>query len=294
MPVNEIVCIGGACIDRKYHVLAQARPGTSNPARAQIGFGGVARNVAENLARLGVNVALITALGNDQNAAALLHHTKLAGVDASRIIRNATFPTSEYAAVIGTGGELLIGAAETRAIDAMQIEDLQERWSGVAASRWVFVDCNVPEHVLAWCIERARGSGVRVAIDAVSEAKVQRLPQDLSGIDLLILNEMEARASTTAGARAVIVTRGSQGLLVNGSVQLPAVSANCVDVTGAGDALAAGVLYALLRGDDLIDAARIGALCAALTIESPASVRPDLSPALLDSQRQRLEACTVT
>jgi pseudouridine kinase len=292
--VTQVACIGGACIDRKYQVLAHALPGTSNPARAQLAFGGVARNVAENLTRLGVQSALVTAVSNDQNGTALLHHAERAGIDVHLTLRNSAHPTSEYAAIIGADGDLLIGVSDMRAIDAIRIEDMEERWEALAACRWLFVDCNVSAEVLAWCIERARTSDVRLAIDAVSEAKVQRLPPDLSGIDLLVLNEKEAQLLRGRGAAAAIVTRGVQGLVVNESRMLPAVTARCVDATGAGDALVAGMLYSLLQGDDVIQAARSGSLCAALTVESHASVRPDLSPALLIAEQHRLEACTAT
>ena len=57
---ERLTCVGGAVVDRKYHLLRPAVAGTSNPARAVTGFGGVARNVAETLARLGVAVSLVS------------------------------------------------------------------------------------------------------------------------------------------------------------------------------------------------------------------------------------------
>jgi hypothetical protein len=68
---RPILCIGAANLDRKL----RAKPlvmGTSNPAGAVESFGGVARNIAENLARMGAPVALITAVGNDSSGRALL------------------------------------------------------------------------------------------------------------------------------------------------------------------------------------------------------------------------------
>ena len=49
---NEVVCIGGANIDRKFHLKDAAQLGTSNPAAMSVSVGGVARNIAENLGRL--------------------------------------------------------------------------------------------------------------------------------------------------------------------------------------------------------------------------------------------------
>lgn len=312
----QVACIGGACIDRKYNLLSQAQPGTSNPARARRSFGGVARNVAENLARLGVYTALLSAVGNDENGLALLDHAEHAGIDVALVVRDSDHATPEYCAVLDPGGDLVVGVSDMHAIDAIRAEDIEKRWKAIAQSRWLFVDCNLPAKTLAWCIERGREAGVKLAVDAVSEPKVRRLPDDLRGIDLLVLNEKEAavflhedfgvfarrtpieraQAVRARGAQAVILTRGADGVAACGgtSLEIPALRAQCVDVTGAGDALIAATLYRLLQGDDLQEAARIGSLCAGLTIESPASVRPDLSAALLASQEHRMQACAST
>ena len=50
---NEVVCIGGANVDRKFHLNGGAQLGTSNPAAMSVSVGGVARNIADNLGRLG-------------------------------------------------------------------------------------------------------------------------------------------------------------------------------------------------------------------------------------------------
>lgn len=311
--MSRVVCIGGACIDRKYHVLSEAQFGTSNPSRMRRSFGGVARNVAENLARLGVPVSLLSVVGIDENGLALLEHAQRAGIDVSLMIRDSNFVTPEYGAVLTPRGDLVIGMADMEAIEAIGAADVEKHWETISQSDWIFVDCNVPGEVLAWCIARARASNVKLAIDAVSEPKVCRLPENLDGIDLLVLNEKEAavylyedidafrkrapleraQAVRSCGAAAVILTRGDQGLVVAAqqSAELPALRANCVDETGAGDALIAATVYRLLEGDGILEAARIGSLCAGLTVESPASVRPDLSAAMLQGQKHRLEAC---
>ncbi|HEY9181156.1 MAG TPA: carbohydrate kinase family protein [Candidatus Baltobacteraceae bacterium] len=314
--MSRVVCIGGACIDRKYHAQAEAQFGTSNPVRVRRTLGGVARNVAENLARLGVRVSLFSAAGVDENGLALLEHAKRAGIDVTLMIRDSQYVTPEYGAVLAPAGELVIGMADMGAVESIRPGDVEKRWNDIAQSDWLFVDCNVSGEVLAWCIAHARAANVKLAIDAVSEPKVRRLPQDLRGVDLLVLNEKEAavylhedielfrkrtpleraHAVRSCGAGAVILTRGVQGLVVSSQEQaeLPALRAACVDETGAGDALIAAVIYRLTQGDSLLEAARTGSLCAGLTVESRASVRPDLTAAMLESNKHRLEACTAS
>ena len=78
---RPIACIGAANLDRKLRSLATLTMGTSNPARQDESFGGVARNIAENLARLGAPVSLTTAIGDDSSGRALLAHAEAAGID---------------------------------------------------------------------------------------------------------------------------------------------------------------------------------------------------------------------
>jgi pseudouridine kinase len=88
------------------------------------------------------------------------------------------------------------------------------------------------------------------------------------------------------GAERVILTLGEAGLVVtdrSGVHAIDAIDAKIMDATGAGDALIAATLVALLEGRSLTEAARLGTVAAALTVESTASVRPDLSFALLET-----------
>lgn len=298
--MTAAVCIGGASVDRKYVPADRPRLRTSNPASARRSFGGVARNVAENLSRLQVPVSLLCVLGNDENGDALLRHAEASGIETGLIARTAESPTSEYAAVLDERGDLYIGVSDMSAAASITPALLEDRWPALERAGWLFADCNLSGEALQYCIAHCGKTGPRLAIDVVSEAKVRRLPADLRGISLLIMNHGEAQsylggdapiaacadALRKRGAATAVVTRGARGIVLadaQGIVELPAQPADCVDATGAGDALAAGMLYASIRGRDAREAARTGMLCAALTVASPSSVRPDLSPALLES-----------
>jgi pseudouridine kinase len=70
-------------------------------------------------------------------------------------------------------------------------------------------------------------------------------------------------------------------------VTLSAPPVTAVDVTGAGDAMTAAFVHALMRGDSAVDAARFGQMAAALTVASPETVRPDLTPRLIDAELRK-------
>jgi len=297
----RLLCAGGAVVDLKLRLHAPSVAGTSNPASASTSFGGVARNVAENLAALlagtGVDVELLSAIGDDAAGAALLAHLAGHGIAIERVLTLPGEVTAQYLAVLEPGGDLTIGAAVMDILARIDVPALDAAWP---AEGWVFCDGNLSADVLAHALERGRGTGTSVAVDAVSTAKVTRLPADLRGLALLSCNRDEAQAwlahhgraldrsdadlaqaLLAAGADAVLLTRGAAGLVVateDGVEAIAAVPAVPVDVTGAGDALIAGTLAALIGGADLVTAAKAGAERAARTVESPQSVLPAQPP----------------
>lgn len=270
-----IVAIGAANVDRVYLTRGAVRAGTSNPARLQRGFGGVARNVAENLARLGAQVRLCSCIGDDDEGRALLADLQSSGCDTSCVRIRYGSSTAEYAAILEPDGELFASACDADVLDDLSVGELDEWLSAAADASWIFLDCNPPPAVIAACIARRSDSSWRLAVDGTSAAKVASLPANLSSVDLLFLNEDEAGARTDCNARALVLMRGARGLrLVRDGVasELSAVESRPRNVTGAGDALTAGTLFALHNGEPLEAALQNGLQLAARAVASPASV----------------------
>jgi len=311
MPAEaRAVCIGGAVLDRKYRARQELVFETSNPVDSVRSMGGVARNVAENLALLGTATSFVSIVGNDDGGHALLRHMRDRGIDVSQVVTTTERPTAEYAAILDTKGDLVLGIADMGIFDLLLPAHVERIWPHLASASWIFCDCNPPAETLAALIGKRRDARFRLAIDAVSTVKAMRLPKDLSSIDLLFMNMDEANAILkrdgrktvedaaeaalalqTAGAREAIVTMGARGIAVagaEGARTFPAVKANSIDMTGAGDAMIAGTLHRIIAGDDTYTAARTGALLGALTTESAASVHTELSERFLEANMHRL------
>ncbi|ATU73012.1 sugar kinase [Komagataeibacter rhaeticus] len=292
----SIVCIGGAAIDRKFCLSSPLVTGTSNPATGYTGFGGVARNVCENLARLGQETTLITIVGDDLPGHALADHMKNCGVNTSRIQFAGNASTAEYIAILDDSHDLGIAVFDAAVFDRLDIDTIQRSWPLIAAAGWLFVDCNVSAEVLAWLAQKTREAGFSLAVDTVSVPKAERLRGQLGGVRVLFTNRDEAltllegsTATTSAaiamalvaqGVETVIMTEGARGLTVadaSGVRALPAYRTNVVDVTGAGDALVAATLSALSENTDTVRACRQGLAAAALTVGCRESVCPGIS-----------------
>jgi pseudouridine kinase len=300
---RAIACIGAANLDRKLRTLARLAPGTSNPASQSESPGGVARNVAENLARLGAAASLITAVGNDASGAALLAHAEGAGIDTRAVLRLADAATGTYTAVLDHDGQMAVALADMAICDRITPEFLATRQPQRANAALIVADLNLPRDTIAMLAADAGRDGVPLVIVAVSEPKMARLPQDLHGTRLLIVNEGElatrvgrplaleaefaeaCREVQAQGVRDLVVTRGARGVLYTteeGIGSLDAPQAEVVDVTGAGDAFAAAVCWSLQQDDDLQLACRRGLRLSSLTLASPQTVCPQISQGVFD------------
>jgi pseudouridine kinase len=301
VPSPPIVCVGGVVADRVVTLDAPPVPGTSNPGSVVASPGGVARNVAENLARLGHRPCLVSAIGDDTVGTSLVSGVRATGVDARGVRTVPGDVTAEYLAILAPDGELVLGVAVMGVLDHLGEADVDAAWP---TAGWIVVDCNLRPEVLAHAVARARSDdAAQLVAVAVSAPKVTRLPSDLTGVDLLFCTRDEAEAWLSgagrgplpgaadaelaealrvAGARAVVLTRGAAGAVgldADGVVDLPGQEVPVVDVTGGGDALVAGTVSALLRGEGLAAALRHGVRLAALTVMVRGAVRADLAAA---------------
>ena len=295
-----IVCIGGLNIDRKLRLLSNSLHGSSNPCESHETPGGVVRNVAENLARLGLPVALVAAVGDDAGGRMLLEQAAQVGIDTRAVIRLRRHASDSYTAVLAPDGSLELGLASMPLVESLNPWALAASKALRAGAALVVADGNLPTDAWPLLLGEARASGIPLVGVAVSEAKMERLPQRLDGLHLLVMNAgelstvaadaNEALAALHArGVGCVLVSKGADGLLLSTPDRAPrhwpAPQVHVVDVTGAGDALSAGVCASLLSSPSDFDAAvRLGLDLAALTLQTEDSVHPELNPRFLEER----------
>lgn len=289
-----IACFGAANIDRLARASQPVVLGSSNPVAVSTAFGGVARNVAESLARLGLPVALISRVGTDTDGDRVVKAMTGLRVDMTLTTRSPTDSTAGYTALVGPDGEMTVAMADMAIYDALTPDVLGDALAGLNGCSLWFADCNLPSDTLE-LLRRMKPPDTALIVDAVSVAKAERLGGDFSGLDMIFCNRDEAailadhggseaeKAATIRhrGAAAVIVSQGADGVLIadsEGCRTLPALAATVRDVTGAGDALVAGTLFGLSEGRPLAASASIGLAAAAMALESDQPVSEALSP----------------
>lgn len=298
----EVLVVGTTCLDVKACPLAPVQPGISNPARIRLSPGGTGRNVAENLARLGVRVALLSVVGNDVVGQRLLDRTSRAGVDITRVLRSSDYSTGTYLALYthdSQSGYMLDDVAQLMAATPKYLLAHKKLFRN---ARMVMLDGNLDTETIGAAIDLAKKSNIPVAVDPATVRRAYALRPYLSEFSMITPNVAEAEALldrkiageeealeaarevVAQGVEIVIITLAENGLVYatsqgygQGHGRIPAIRCEVDDWTGAGDALSAAVIYGLLNDMPVDDCMRLGVAAATLTLKSIESVNPEMS-----------------
>ena len=281
---GRVLVVGGANLDLMATGQARLQQGDSNPGRLRSQPGGVARNIAERLASLGRPVRLVSVLGDDEAGRQILQQGQAAGIDMGgcRVLAGAA--TARYVSLHQPDGELLLAVNDMAVLQGLTADLLQAELPALHSAAAVVIDANLAPATLAalWALP----ASVALWADAVSAAKCQRLGPGLARLHTLKPNRLEAlqlsglpaaSADTAlagwlldAGIRQVALSLGADGLLLCGrdadgqrwQHHQPALPVAVRNVTGAGDALLAGLLHAQLAACAPAAAAAFAVVCA--------------------------------
>ncbi len=284
--MSDIIVIGGANLDIKAKSIEVNHFGTSNPSHVSTSPGGVGRNIAHNLARLGASVGLITVIGQDHQGQSVLEATRTAGVDVSNIAVTAP-ATGTYIAILNPDGELVTAMNDMRAANFISPELIESHAAAITAATFVIADCNLPLPTLQAVANLCRD---RLFIEPVSVPKSAKLKALLHSGPIFMASPNLDQTEMLTGSRDVVggcailhamglqnvvVHAGQEGAFISTGKDINHVAAQSsgpiVDVTGAGDAAVAGLVYAMLQGDDLLTAAHFGQTLAGRVIASARS-----------------------
>jgi pseudouridine kinase len=295
-----VIVIGASGIDIKGQAAAALQMGRSNSGVIRTSVGGVARNIAENLARLEVSTLLLSTVGHDQFGNHVLEHTATTGVDVSHVLRVPDMHTGSYVTILDDGGKVVVAISEYDIVEQIAPRYLQQQRALFAAASMIVIDANLSERTMASAFLWAERYNVPVCADPTSPALAERLIPHLPALTMVAPDAAEAaimcgaktppatseQAIETAqclvsrGVKIAIVTLAEQGVAyADGSSagHIPAIATSVVDTTGVGDALTAAVIFGLLNDMPLDDAMRLGVSAAALTLRTRETVSPDLT-----------------
>lgn len=294
---NPIICIGAANVDRKFYSDSKLQPKTSNPVESTKSIGGVARNIAENLGRLGENVVFLTAAGNDSEWNMIKDLSNpFMNLNYIQPIENAS--TGSYTAIIDEKGDMQFGFADMNIYKEITPEFLSKQSSTLLKAKCLVVDLNLQKESMEYLTSFAEKNNIKLVIVPVSSPKMKNMPDSLHSIDWLIINRDEtetflnmkinsnddmriaAKKLINLGVSNIIITNGLEPLIFknNHSESFHPVipSKEVVDVTGAGDSFTSAVIYSWLKNYSNEDIINLALINSKKTVETNYTVRQNL------------------
>jgi len=236
-----------------------------NADDAFFGLGGAAANTISWLAHFGLKAGYVGAVGRDEIGDAHFSYFRRIGVDTGGI-QVVDAPSGVAIAMIHGEDKRMVKYPGANLLKKVDFEYLSK-------ARHVHLSSN-PAETIEEAVTFAHSNGITVSLD-IGEAPLARDVEER--VDYLMMNEDEYRRKfgsldlSLSRAKNLVVTLNGGGALVRdeqGNVsEIRGLSAEVVDSTGAGDSFDAGVIYGVLKGWSLEDAARLGMLLAYLTVK---------------------------
>jgi pseudouridine kinase len=271
----------------------------SNPGRIAFSPGGVGRNIAENLARLGVSVELITALGFDEFALMHERHCSGCGVGLNFAKRVPEGRSDIYLCINDRSGDMRLAVSDMDMCREITPEYLSSLMEFINSRALLVADANIPSESLEYL---ARNSKVPLFLDPVSAAKAVKAKAFIGSFHTVKPNRAEAgilsgcetgdhdglrRAADiliSRGVKRIFISLGPDGMFYSDGISegiSPAKAVSIVNTTGAGDSATAALMWATLKGSTAEECADAACRASAVTIGCGTAVSEDMREDLL-------------
>lgn len=286
--MSTIAVVGSINADLMVSVERHPAPGETVPGSGGIICpGGKGANQALAAALMGGNVAMVGAVGDDENAHLALRYLKDAGVNLDHVATRGDVTGLAIVAVDSQGeNNIIVIPGANGEVDRALLADASDVIGGADV---VVVQGEIPVGSIAEAAQMTTG---RLVVNLAPVVKVA--PEVLLKADPLVVNEYEgelalellreagltdggeagesleftelAEALLAAGVPSVVMTIGARGAIIatsDGTSVVPSPEVKVVDTTGAGDAFVGGLATRLAAGDSIGQAAqfavRVGA-----------------------------------
>ena len=297
---DHVLIIGATLLDTKGKPIAGLDNHTSNPAHIRSTRGGTARNVAENLALLGADVILISAVGDDPTGRQLIEPTAAAGVDVDHVVTVSGKNSGAYIALLDPDGSLSVALDDVTVMEAITADYLLQHEALFRDAAMIMMDGSLQPDAMKTVVSLAQKYHIPLCADPSSARLAHKLRPFLPQLHLVVPNEQEAmelcqiylfadgkvenldlaQELMRRGVETAIVTLADFGLDYATSDEMgyiPPSYSEQVDSTGTGDAVTAAVMFGMLNQLSTVESIRLGAAAASLTLQTGETVVPDLS-----------------
>ena len=304
--MRKIYVVGGANID----IIAKSEkyliPNDSNPGHVHYSVGGVAHNVAVNLAKIGCNVSYITALSKDSFGDRIRKDCLDSGLDISNCQEIDDCGSSLYIAICEPDGEMAVAIADMEILSHLDVGKVTAILEKLDEDDIVVLDTNLYPAQLEKLTAACKG---RIYVDPISTTKAQKIVPFLNRLEMVKPNLLEAEqmvgvecgtsddylkileAFTKTGVNSVVISMAADGIIAargDEKYHLSTLNIEIVNTTGAGDAFMAGYIYGQYHGLSFVESLRYAISNSCIALMSADSVNHDNSEELLKKMYERV------
>lgn len=237
--------------------------------------GGKGANQAVAAARLGADVTMIGAVGDDSFGQPLLDHLTNQGINTKSIMKvNGTSTGIASIIVSEADNSIIVVPGANNHITPELIEKHEDK---IINSNILLLQLEIPLESVIRAVELAKKHGIRTILNP---APIQKLPKELlEMVDYLTPNEHEQAllfASVDGTEQELenikekcIVTKGAKGVMIYNNcekIEIPSIQVEAVDTTGAGDSFNGALATALCEGLDIEEACRFANVVGAISV----------------------------
>jgi pseudouridine kinase len=296
---KPVISIGAALIDELFHATEGVLKATTSNAEVTKTAGGVSRNIAHQLALLGVPVQLISVFGNDSDGDWLKQVCQSAGVKLDAAITKEGL-TGKYTGILDADGSLFSAFLTNAANHLITPEHLEKHRDLLHTAAFLLADANINLDTIEWLLAFSRETNIPFIIEPVSVPPARKLKDiPLHGLFLVTPNEDELPAMCSEKAFFTqqqveeMINRGVQNIwLHNGkhgsalynahkTITLPAPDIEVVDCTGAGDGSLTGFILGKYLGKSDMECLKLAHTLSAEILQVNGATAPNLSQASL-------------
>lgn len=292
---KSVSVIGGCNIDILGTPENQILGNDSCPGKISYHFGGVGRNIAENMALIGIDTTLFSILGMDGYGDEILAHCGKLKIDTSNIKRSSNYNTSTYLSVLNNDGDVLCALSDMDILEELDIEYFKKNINKINNSGDIVMDTNVSESSLEYLFSNITGN---IFLDTVSASKCIKIlgyedkifllkPNIIETEKLLKIKIRDEKDILLAlnkfhdkGIKNVIITCGEKGIYYSDSHsrgRIRSKKIKVVNANGAGDSFMAGLVYGFSNGMNIKEAAKYGYLSSIITLGSNMTISDNMS-----------------
>jgi len=291
-----ILVFGASVVDMFGFCRSSYKSHDSIPGKVKISFGGVSRNIAENMARVGINTKFISILGNDEIGRSMIEHSETIGYDMknSLILKDGSTPT--YMAILNENGEMVSAIADMDSIKEMSPDFIDSKGDMIRQSQYTFLDADDPE-TLEYIIDTYHGSTYFI-LDPVSSAKAEKIKHLIKYFHTIKPNRHEAEVLSgmaikceedlvkvgehflSLGIKNVFISLDEDGIYyTNGDEAGWIRTENAVvkNVTGAGDSFVAGLGYGYINNLSIEETVKFSISMSLITISHEETINPSMN-----------------